>query len=119
MRTEPELAAGFKMSKPGSFRAAAFRLSALAGWTSLHRLPSIRHDTLVLCGDDDPVTPHVNHRVMARLIPSARLHTVEGGGHLVLLDSAHKVGPLITAFLHGGHERMEHGGHERTELQAA
>jgi hypothetical protein len=29
--------------------------------------------------DDDPVTPHVNHRVMARLIPSARLHTVKGG----------------------------------------
>ena len=107
MRTEPELAPGLKMSKPGSLRAAAFRLSALAGWTSLHRLPSIRHQTLVLCGDDDPVTPHVNHRVMARLIPSARLHTVKGGGHLVLLDSAHHVGPLITAFLHGGDKRME------------
>ena len=80
MRTEPELAADFKMSKPGSLRAAAFRLSALAGWTSLHRLPSIRHQTLVLCGDDDPVTPHANHRLMARLIPSARLHTVEAVG---------------------------------------
>ena len=119
MRTEPELGAGLKMSKPGSLRAAAFRLSALAGWTSLHRLPSIRHETLVLCGDDDPVTPHVNHRVMARLIPSARLHTVEGGGHLALLDSAHQVGPVISAFLHGGHERREHGGHERMKLQAA
>ncbi len=53
------------------------------------------------------MTPHVNHRVMAKLIPSARLHTVEGGGHLVLLDSAHEVGPLITAFLRGGEERME------------
>jgi len=107
MRTEPELAAGLKMTKPGSLRAAAFRLSALAGWTSLHRLPSIRHQTLVLCGDDDPVTPHVNHRVMARLIPSALLHTVHGGGHLVLLDSAHQVGPVITAFLHGGDKRVE------------
>jgi poly(3-hydroxyoctanoate) depolymerase len=107
MRTEPELAAGLKMSKPGSLRAAAFRLSALAGWTSLLHLPSIRHQTLVLCGDDDPVTPHVNHRVMARLIRSARLHTVDGGGHLVLLDSAHQVGPVITAFLRGGNERME------------
>jgi len=28
---------------------------------------------------------------------------VQGGGHLVLLDSAHEVGPLITAFLRGGH----------------
>ena len=107
MRTEPELAADFKMSKPKSFRAAAFRLSALAGWTSLLHLPSIPHETLVLCGDDDPVTPHVNHRTMARLIPSARLHTVKDGGHLVLLDSAHEIGPLITAFLHAGHEKAE------------
>jgi pimeloyl-ACP methyl ester carboxylesterase len=49
----------------------------------------------------------VNHRLMARLIPSARLHTVKGGGHLVLLDSAHEVGPLITAFLHGENKRVE------------
>jgi len=107
MRTQPELAAGLSMTKPESRRARWFRMSAMAGWTSLHRLPSIRHETLVLCGDDDPVTPHVNHRVMARLIPSARLHTVAGGGHLVLLDSAHEVGPLITAFLHGGNKRIE------------
>ena len=53
------------------------------------------------------MTPHVNHRLMARLIPSARLHTVKGGGHLVLLDSAHEVGPLITAFLHGANKRVE------------
>ena len=31
MWTEPELAAGLKMSKPSSLRAVAFRLSALAG----------------------------------------------------------------------------------------
>jgi pimeloyl-ACP methyl ester carboxylesterase len=42
---------------------------------------------------------------MARLIPSARLHTVEGGGHLVLLDSAPEIGPVITAFLHAADER--------------
>jgi pimeloyl-ACP methyl ester carboxylesterase len=107
MRTEPELAADLKMSKPRSLRAAAFRLSALAGWTSQPHLPSIPHETLVLCGDDDPVTPRVNHRTMARLIPSARPDPVKGGGHLVLLDSAREVGPVITAFLHGGHERAE------------
>jgi len=105
MRTEPELAAGLSMTRPGSRRARWFRMSALAGWTSLPYLPLIRHHTLVLCGDDDPVTPHVNHQVMARLIPSARLHTVKGGGHLTLLDSAHEVGPVITAFLHGANER--------------
>ena len=106
IRTEPELAAGFKMYEPGGLRAAAFRLSALAGWTSLHRLPWIRLETLVLCGDDDPVTPHANHRMMASRAV-ARLHTVAGGGRLVLLDSAHQVGPLFTAFLHGANKRVE------------
>lgn len=106
VRTEPELAAALQMTRPSSIRGAMFRLWALAGWTSLPFLPLIRHQTLILCGDDDPVTPHVNHRVMARLIPSARLHTVRGGGHLVLLDSAHEIGPVITAFLRGANKPL-------------
>ncbi len=89
-------------------------LPALAGGTSLPYLPLIRHQTLILCGDDDPVTPHVNHRVMARLIPSARLHTVNGGGHLVLVDSAPEISPVITAFLRGANERLAAGAGQAT-----
>jgi hypothetical protein len=48
----------------------------------------------------------VNHWVIARLILSARLHTVAGPGGLVLLDSAHEIGPVITAFLRGATERL-------------
>ena len=55
--------------------------------------------TLVLAGNDNPVTPLVNHRVMAALIPQARLHVAAGGGHLVLIDSADQIGPVITGFL--------------------
>ena len=66
MRTEPELAADFKMTQPGSLRAAAFRLSALAGWTSLHRLPSIRHGQSAL-----PAHWHAAHPVTATM-PSNR-----------------------------------------------
>jgi poly(3-hydroxyoctanoate) depolymerase len=106
MRTDPDLAAALRMTRPSSVRAAMFRLSALAGWTSLPYLRSIRHQALIVCGDDDPVTPHVNHRVMAALIPSARLHTVNGGGHLVLLESAPEVGPVITTFLHDATEPL-------------
>jgi pimeloyl-ACP methyl ester carboxylesterase len=36
---------------------------------------------------------------MAALIPRARLHVVAGGGHLVLIDSAEQIGPVITGFL--------------------
>jgi len=31
---------------------------------------------------------------------------IKGGGHLVLLDSAPQVGPVITAFLHGANKRL-------------
>ena len=48
MRTQPELAFALSMIKPGSMRARWFRLSALAGWTRLPYLPSIRHQSLIL-----------------------------------------------------------------------
>ena len=112
MRTEPELAAGLKMSKPGSRRAAAFRLSALAGWTSLPPAVDPARDAGPMRGrrpgdtareppDDGEADPI-----------GAAAHS-KGGGHLALLDSAHEVGPLITAFLHGGHERPGRGGASR------
>ena len=74
-------------------------MAGLIGWTSLPWMWTIGQPTLVIAGDDDPVTQLVNHRVIAALIPGARLHTVAGGGHLVLLDSAPQVGPVITRFL--------------------
>src|ERR1019366_7145791 len=39
---------------------------------------------------------------MAPLIPHAQLHTVEGGGHVMLVDSPARVAPIITKFLRGG-----------------
>jgi poly(3-hydroxyoctanoate) depolymerase len=99
LRTEPELVRSMPMERPTNTLAAMYRMAPLFGWTSLPWLWAIRHPTLVIAGDDDPVTPLLNHQVMAMLIPRARLHTVRGGGHLVLLDSAHQVGPVITSFL--------------------
>jgi hypothetical protein len=46
-----------------------------------------------------PGITQLNHRIIASLMPRATLHTVRGGGHLVLLDSAQKVGPVISSFL--------------------
>jgi pimeloyl-ACP methyl ester carboxylesterase len=99
MRTEPELVRSMHIRRPTNTIAALYRMAPLFGWSSLPCLWAIRQPTLVIAGDDDPVTPLVNHRVIAALIPRARLHIVRGGGHLVLLDSAHQVGPVITGFL--------------------
>ncbi len=99
LRTEPEIVRSMHIRRPTDTLAAMYRMAGLFGWTSLPWRWTIGQSTLILTGDDDPVTPLVNHRVMASLMPRARLHVARGGGHLVLLDSAERVAPVITSFL--------------------
>ena len=75
-----------------------YQLAAGAGWTSLPLLPLVRQPTLILAGDDDPIIPVINARVMAALIPGARLH-VYHGGHVELVLRPDLLAPLITEFL--------------------
>jgi len=99
LRTEPEIVRGMHIKRPTDTLAALYRMAGLIGWTSLPWLWAIGQPTLVVAGDDDPVTPLVNHRIIATMMPRARLHTVAGGGHLTLLDSPEQLGPVITRFL--------------------
>jgi pimeloyl-ACP methyl ester carboxylesterase len=71
------------------------------GWTSLPWLHQLRQPTLILAGNDDPIVPPVNARIMARLIPNATLHIVNGG-HLFLLTEKEQVAPLVHQFLRKG-----------------
>jgi len=100
LRTEPELVRSLHIRRPTDTMAAVYRMAPLFGWTSLPWLWAIGQPALVIAGDDDPVTPLVNHQIIASLMPRATLHTVRGGGHLVLLDRASQVGPVISRFLH-------------------
>ena len=52
-----------------------------------------------MAGTDDRILPLVNGRMLARLIPGARLYAVEGGGHLFLLDRAPESAEAIQGFL--------------------
>ena len=74
------------------------QLLAGIGWSSLPWLRLLRQPTLVMAGTDDPIVPLVNGRILARLIPHARLVTVEDG-HLFLLTSAHESAQTISKFL--------------------
>ena len=69
-----------------------------AGWTSLPLLPWIRQPTPLLAGDDDPVVPLANARIMRRLLPDAELH-VYLGGHLGLLTEAAELAAVVDRFL--------------------
>ena len=75
------------------------QLFAISGWTSLPWLGSLRQPTLVLAGDDDPIVPLANGRILARCIPHARLHVVRGGGHLFLLERPARIAAVVAGFL--------------------
>jgi len=82
------------------------QLFAIGGWTSLPWLGSLRQPTLVLAGDDDPIVPLANGRILARRIPNARLHVVDGG-HLFLLEQPARIAAAVAGYL----EHAGEGGH--------
>jgi poly(3-hydroxyalkanoate) depolymerase len=100
MRAEPERAAQalHAASRLGPGRGYYYQLAASAGWSSLPFLRLIRQPTLVIAGEDDPIVPVVNARIMVRLIPDARLH-VHRGGHIALITEASEFAPVVEDFL--------------------
>lgn len=74
------------------------QLVAGIGWSSLPWLRLLPQPTLIMAGTDDPIVPVINARILARLIPDARLVTIDDG-HLFLLTSADDSAKIISAFL--------------------
>jgi poly(3-hydroxyoctanoate) depolymerase len=87
-RSHPPAADGYTMQLLGIF-----------GWSSWHFLRRIPHETLVIAGDDDPLVPVANARMLAERIPNATLEIVAGAGHLLLWDDAENLGRRISSFL--------------------
>jgi pimeloyl-ACP methyl ester carboxylesterase len=100
LRHQPELAGQVvdTLGRPPRQRGYLYQLTAGAGWTSLPWLPLIRQPTLILAGRDDPIIPLANARIMAALLPNARLHVYQDG-HLGLLTGAATLGPVVSDFL--------------------
>jgi len=84
----------------GPARGYYYQLVSSVGWTSLPWLPKLRPPTLILAGDDDPIIPLVNARIMRRLIPRSQLH-IYRGGHLELAADAERLASAVEAFLDG------------------
>jgi poly(3-hydroxyalkanoate) depolymerase len=87
-------------SRVGSPRGYLYQLAAGLGWTSVPFLPLLRQPTLIVSGDDDPIIPLANARLMHRLIPHSRLHVFHGG-HLGLVTEAPQLAPVVDCFLGG------------------
>ncbi|MFT4101962.1 MAG: poly(3-hydroxyalkanoate) depolymerase [Burkholderiaceae bacterium] len=99
MRTRPDLLAvhSAQLRAPQK-RGYAYQLLAAWGWTSLWWLPLLRQPTLILAGTDDPLMPVINSRLMASLIPDARLHLVDDG-HLFIATRAVEMAQVVQQFL--------------------
>jgi len=82
----------------GPKRGYYYQLLAGAGWTSLPLLPLISQPTLILAGDDDPIIPLVNARLMHAMIPRNALHIYKGG-HLELVADPGLLAPAVESFL--------------------
>jgi len=99
MRTRPELAHEFaRTARLGSELGYFYQMLGGVGWTSIFWLRTLRQPTLIMHGDDDPLVPLVNAKIMHRLIPHAKLYIFHDG-HLGLGTSARELAQVVDQFL--------------------
>ena len=65
----------------------------------LSELESITTPALILCGEDDLLTPPKYSQFMSGKIPNAKLTIVPQSGHMVMLEQPGVIGGLITQFI--------------------
>lgn len=85
--------------RPPAVQGYLAQLYALTAWTALPWLRRLRIPALVLAGDDDPIVPLANARILAGALPDARLEVVRGGGHLFLLERPEETAATVARFL--------------------
>jgi poly(3-hydroxyalkanoate) depolymerase len=99
LRSSPELVSGhLRHVRWSSDYGYYLQLIAEFGWSSLPWLRLLAQPTLVIAGTDDPIVPIANGRILAKLIPGARLVTIDDG-HLFLVTSAKQCAELVSEFL--------------------
>jgi poly(3-hydroxyalkanoate) depolymerase len=98
-RKNPQLVEAYAGAMAGaSDRGYLYQVLAMTGWTSLPWLWTLKQPTLILAGSDDPIVPPVNARLMARLMPNARLEILDDG-HLFLVTRPVESAAIIEKFL--------------------
>lgn len=76
-----------------------YQLLAFAGWSSLPFIRFLKMPALVIMGDKDSIVPLVNGQILTWALPDARLHVVEGAGHLFIVTRAAETAEVINDFL--------------------
>ena len=94
-----ERTAAARVHAPPAWSGYALQLMAAWSWSSLPWLHTLEHPTLVLTGAQDRLLPAVNSELIASRLQRARLLSIEGWGHYLLLDRNSGAGAAIAEFL--------------------
>jgi 3-oxoadipate enol-lactonase len=92
---EADLRAGLPQA-PGAARRQWEAMQAFDAWD---RLPSIRVPTLVIHGTEDRTIAPENGRLLAERIPGARLHLLEGAGHVYHSERPEEADAAVLGFV--------------------
>jgi len=65
----------------------------------MENIPAIRFPTLVICGQDDQLTPVRYSQFLADQIPKAQARVIPEAGHMVMLEQPQVVANELSAFL--------------------
>ena len=99
VRTQPEYTREFARTvRSGGLLGYFYQMLGGVGWTSIPWLHKLRQPTFILHGDDDPLVPLVNAKIMHRLIPHSKLYIFHDG-HLGLGTSAWELAQVVDQFL--------------------
>jgi len=63
------------------------------------RLGEIDQPALVICGEEDKMTPLRHARYLADTLPNGRLYSIPGAGHMVMLEQPEVCANLLSEFL--------------------
>ena len=83
---------------------AAYRIGAEAVWLAdqRDRAAAIDIPTLVICGEEDKVTPPSLSEELAAIIPEAKLETIPGAGHISNLERPAEFNRIVEEFIGNG-----------------
>jgi pimeloyl-ACP methyl ester carboxylesterase len=76
-------------------------LVACADYDETELLGRVRAPTLIVCGTQDTMTPLFLSQILRDRIKNSLLHTVEGAGHMVMLEQPQAVAGMLQLFLSG------------------
>lgn len=72
---------------------------ACLGHDTRERLAELTHPTLVVCGQQDSLTPPALHRELTVALPDAHLVTIPSAAHLVMAETAQRFNQAVLQFL--------------------